>query len=107
MKRAHLGEFEELTLLAVRALGDAAHAVGVQSFLERRGGRTVSMGAVYAALIRLDTKGLLRSTWGDATPAPGGKRKRLYRLTPAGARAIRDARLVRERIWRLIEDGDA
>ena len=49
MERKRVGEFEELTLLAVRALGEPAYAVPVQRFIEKRAGRAVSMGAVYAA----------------------------------------------------------
>ena len=50
MKGERLGEFEELTLLAVRALGDSTYAVPVQQFVEDATGRSVSLGAVYAAL---------------------------------------------------------
>lgn len=105
MKGDRIGEFEELTLLAVRALGEPAYAVPVQRFLERRAERAVSMGAVYAALGRLEGKGLLQSSVGRATPQRGGKRKRLYELTPAGMKALRDMRRVRERIWQTIEEG--
>jgi len=75
VKGDRVGEFEELTVLAVRALGEPTYAVPVQRFIERKAGRAVSMGAVYAALGRLETKGLLRSTIGEATPRRGGKGK--------------------------------
>jgi DNA-binding PadR family transcriptional regulator len=105
MKGDRVGEFEELTLLAVCALDPPVYAVPVQRFLEDQAGRTVSMGAVYAALGRLEAKGLLRSTVGEATPQRGGKSKRLYAVTAAGMGAIEDIRRVRERIWRTIEEG--
>jgi DNA-binding PadR family transcriptional regulator len=104
MKGGQVGEFEELTLLTVRALGEPVYAVPVQRFLESQAGRVVSMGAVYAALGRLEAKGLLRSAMGDATPERGGKSKRLYEITPEGKRAIETLRSVRERIWRTIEE---
>ena len=107
MKGDRIGEFEELTLLAVRALEEPAYAVPVQRFIEQKARRAVSMGAVYAALGRLEGKRLLRSTVGEATPQRGGKRKRLYELTPLGMQTLRDLRQVRERIWRTIEEGDA
>jgi DNA-binding PadR family transcriptional regulator len=107
MKGDRVGEFEELTLLAVRALGEPAYAVPVQRFLEKKAGRAVSMGAVYAALGRLENKGLLDSTIGEVTPQRGGKRKRLYQVTPPGMKMLEDLRRVREQIWRAIEEGGA
>lgn len=104
MKGDSIGEFEELTLLSVRALGEPVYAVPVQQFLESQAGRVVSMGAVYAALGRLENKGLLRSAMGEATPQRGGKSKRLYEVTAEGKRAVEQLRRVRERIWRTIEE---
>jgi PadR family transcriptional regulator PadR len=103
MKGDRLGEFEELLLLAVRATGDESYGVPVQEYLERTTGRRISMGAVYAALDRLDQKGFVRSMIGEATAERGGKRKRLFSVTPAGMKILRDVRRVRERIWRAIE----
>jgi DNA-binding PadR family transcriptional regulator len=104
VKGDRLGEFEELTLLAIRALEPPVYAVPVQRFIARTTGRDVVMGAIYASLDRLEQKGLVRSTLGDATPEPGGKRKRLFAVTPDGMRLLKDQRRVRERIWRAIEE---
>lgn len=105
MKGDRLGEFEELTLLAVRAIGDRAYAVPVQQFVEDATGRNVSLGAVYAALGRLELKGFVRSTLGAATPQRGGKPKRLYDVTAAGLRTARELHQVRQRIWQAIAEG--
>ena len=43
MKGDRLGEFEELTLLAVRAIKGEAYGVPVQRFVEKAAGRTVTM----------------------------------------------------------------
>ena len=104
MKGDRLGEFEELTLLAIRAIEPPVYAVPVQRFIARTTGRDVVMGAIYAALDRLEQKGLLRSTFGESTPEPGGKRKRLFSVTPDGMRLLKEQRRVRERIWRAIEE---
>jgi DNA-binding PadR family transcriptional regulator len=104
MKGDRLGEFEELTLLAIRALEPPVYAVPVQRFIARTTGRDVVMGAIYASLDRLEQKGLLRSTLGASTPEPGGKRKRLFTVTPEGNRLLKDLRRARERIWRAIEE---
>jgi DNA-binding PadR family transcriptional regulator len=104
VKGDHLGEFEELTLLAIRALDPPIYAVPIQRFIAKTTGRDVVVGAVYAALERLEQKGLLRSTVGPPTPERGGRGKRLFAVTPEGVRLLADLRRVRARIWRAIEE---
>jgi len=104
MKGERLGEFEELLLLAAQALPDEdCSVVDIQHYLERVTGRRVSLGAVYAGLDRLELKGCLRSTLGEVTRQRGGKRKRIFSVTNEGRRVARDARRVRNAIWRTIE----
>jgi DNA-binding PadR family transcriptional regulator len=107
MKGAHLGEFEEFVLLAVHGLADEAYGSAVQRLLERETDRSVSLGAVYAALDRLEVKGLLRSEEVAGTPTRGGRRRRQFRLTSPGARAIDTVRAVRERLYRAAPTGPA
>jgi DNA-binding PadR family transcriptional regulator len=102
MKGERLGEFEEFTLLAVRALGDRTYAVPVQRYVEEATGRPTSMGAIYAALARLEDKGFVGSSMGEPTPQRGGKPKRLFRVTPLGLKTARDLHRVRVRIWNAI-----
>lgn len=98
MKGQHLGEFEELLMLAVHGLGDDAYGVGVQQLVSREG-RRVSLGPVYTALARLETKGLLRSQSVPGTLQRGGRRRRVFALTPAGVRALRHLQHLRERLY--------
>jgi len=105
MKGDKLGEFEEFTLLAVRALGDDTYAVPVQQYVEDATGRRVSMGAIYAALTRLEDKGFVRSSMGEATAQRGGKSKRHYEVTPLGLKTARELHRIRERIWSHIAEG--
>lgn len=105
MKGDRLGEFEELLLLAIYALGDDTYGVPVQQHVERATRRNVSMGAVYAALDRLERKGFVRSLTGEATAVRGGKRKRHFSITTEGRQVLRDVRAVREQLWRTIEEG--
>jgi len=103
MRGDRLGEFEELTLLAIRAIHPPVYAVPIQRFIAEASGRDVVMGAVYASLDRLEQKGLVRSTFGEATPERGGKRKRLFVVTAEGVRQLNEVRRVRDRIWKTIE----
>jgi DNA-binding PadR family transcriptional regulator len=83
-----IGDFEQLILLAIVRLGADVSTVTIRQQIEARTGRAVSPGALYTALDRLETRGFLTSGLGDATPERGGKRKRLYTIEPAGARAL-------------------
>lgn len=56
-----LGDLEQLVLLAVLRLGPEAYAVPVRREIEARTARSISRGAVYVTLDRLQRKGLLRS----------------------------------------------
>ncbi len=103
VKGDRLGEFEEFTLLAVCALKDQVYGVPVQRFVEEATRRRVSMGAVYAALSRLEDKGFVRSAMGEAMAQRGGKPRRLFSVTPLGLRTARELRRVREKIWDAIE----
>lgn len=105
MKDQHLGELEELALLIVVGLGQDAYGVAVQRRLEREARRRLALGAVYAALDRLERKGYVTSAFGEATAARGGRRKRMFAATPAGLRELRSVRRTRERLWYIVEEG--
>ena len=83
-----LGDFEQLILMALVRLGPEAYGLTVRQEIEQRTGRTISAGALYTALDRMEKRGLVTSRLGDPTPQRGGKRKRLYSLEPAGERAL-------------------
>lgn len=85
------GEFELLTMLAIAQLADAAYGVTIREVLEARTSRTVTLGAIYKTLGRLETKGLLDVTVAPPTGERGGRRKKLYRLNAEGLAAVRGA----------------
>jgi DNA-binding PadR family transcriptional regulator len=104
VKGDHLGEFEELLILALQALRDEGHVVQIQQYLERITTRNVSLGAVYAGLDRLEVKGLVRSTFGEPTNERGGKRKRIFSVTTEGKRKVQAIRRVRDAMWDVIRE---
>lgn len=92
-----LGEFEQIILLALLRLEPDAYGASIQREIETRSGRDVLLGAVYTTLDRLERKGLVISWMGEPTAERGGRRKKLYRLQPAGAEALASAlRVVRQ-----------
>ena len=104
VKGERLGEFEEIVLLAAYGLGQQAYGVTIQQRLERSIGRGATIGAVYAALDRLERKGHLKSRVGGATHERGGRRKRFFALTRPGVRALETMRSDREHMRNLVED---
>jgi len=86
--RDYLGEFEHIVLLALLRLEDRAYGVTVRQEIELRTHREVSIGAVYATLDRLETKGYVKSYRGDPTPERGGRSKRFFRTTGKGVAAV-------------------
>lgn len=93
-----MGEVEELVLLAICGLPQEAYAVSVQQRIEDKAGRSVTMGAIYTALDRLEQKGYAASWLGEVTRARGGRRKRYYRVTGHGLDALQRAQKARERL---------
>ena len=102
--RSYLGEFELMLLLAVIHLGEDTYGVPISRELERHRGKGVSVGSVYAALERLEAKGLVSSALGDPTPERGGKAKRFFRITKEGLRQVHETRRVLTKLWQTIPD---
>lgn len=94
---AKIGEFEELLLLSIANLGEEAYGVPIRERLEEAG-RSVSVGALYVTLDRLQTKGLLTSREGEATPERGGRAKKFYKLSDEGRAALEEAEAVRSHV---------
>jgi DNA-binding PadR family transcriptional regulator len=84
-----LGEMEQVVLFALARLEGEAHGAAIAAELEDRLGRNVAPGALYTVLDRLEGKGFVESWIGESTPKRGGRRRKVYRLRPAGARALR------------------
>lgn len=100
-KGKHLGDLEELVLLCVRRLGTKADGAAVRAELAEVAGRKVSVSTAYVTLMRLEEKGYARSWMGEPSPERGGKARRLFDLTPAGAAALESRRAVRDRLWQV------
>jgi len=94
-QKPYIGEFEELVLLAILKLAENAYGVPVREALEEATGRTVSVGALYATLNRLEEKGLVSAKTGDATPERGGRAKRYFTVEGSGVLALREAEAAR------------
>ncbi len=105
MTRRALGEVEQLLLFALVTLREQAYGVEVRELIERQAGKSLSPGAIHTGYERLERRGYVESELGDPTPVRGGRRKRFYRITTAGAKALKESyqRLTRMAAGRLPE----
>ncbi len=103
-KRAFLGEFEHMVLLAILQQRDTAFGLEVRGEIEESTGKDVSRGAFYTTVDRLERKGLV--SWKEAPPGGrrGGAPQRLFRVTGAGVEALRASRQALETLSRNLDE---
>ena len=86
----YLGAFEQLILFSVLQLKDGAYGVSIRENIEERTGRTVSIGAIYTTLGRLEERGLVRSRT-ETPQRRTGRPRKYYTVSVAGARDLRES----------------
>ena len=83
-----LGRFSEPALLILISLAEGPkHGYAITADIEQLSGAKLGPGTLYGALSRLEARGLVE-------PLPAEERRRPYRISAGGARALR-ARLDR------------
>lgn len=103
-RNSTLGEFEHLVLLAALRLRDQAYAPQIAKVLEEHAHREMSRGTLYAALERLEKRGLVEWHAESSTAERAGHRRRRFSVTEAGTAALAEARQVLTGLWNGIED---
>ncbi len=98
--KTFLGEFEQMVLLAILQAGDSANAYEIRKELEQSAGRTVSKGAFYTTLDRLEKKNYLSWTLKRAEKGRNGLPQRHFDVSPAGMRELRRSRDALRNLWR-------
>jgi PadR family transcriptional regulator PadR len=101
-EHSYLSEFELILLLTILRLGDDAYGVPLSRELSQLRGKDVSAGSVYAALDRLELKGLITSRLGESSPERGGRAKRYFRVTEEGLLSLQETRRVLTRLWKAL-----
>lgn len=96
-----VGSFEEQVMLAVLRTAPEAYGMQVRRELEAVTHRDVSIGSVYITLDRLEAKGLVTS----ARARSESSSRRVFTVTPLGARALAETRSIRERLWDGVDLG--
>jgi DNA-binding PadR family transcriptional regulator len=99
------GQFEQIVLTAVVALGDNAYGITIhRKVQELSKPKPVTLGAVYVTLDRMEAKGFVASVLSDPTPQRGGRSKRCYRLEKKGEHALRESAVVARRLWDVLNE---
>ncbi len=102
-RNEYVGPFEQLVLGAILSLDDNAYGVTIHAKIERlTRPRTISLGAIYVTLDRLEDKGLVSSLLSAPTGERGGRAKRCYRLQASGERALHESACIAQRMWESI-----
>lgn len=86
-----LGEFEELVLLAILKIGTDAYGVPIAEAIEEASGRSVSTGALYTTLSRLEEKNFISSRMGEKTEERGGRAKKYFQIEIAGKQVLQNS----------------
>jgi PadR family transcriptional regulator PadR len=102
MRQHYLNTLELMIVFALIHLGENAYGVSIAHEIEQRTGRDVLLGSIYAALERLEKKGLVSSRLGEATPQRGGRAKMYFRVTAKGLREVRQTQRALQSLWKQI-----
>jgi PadR family transcriptional regulator, regulatory protein PadR len=97
--KTYLDDFEELVLLTIASLADAAYGVSIKEFIEKNLGRSISIGTLHSTIASLEERRLLTSYMGEPTQERGGRRKRFYELTKSGKVALLEMKSFRDQLW--------
>jgi PadR family transcriptional regulator, regulatory protein PadR len=80
------GTLDLMVLQTLQAMG-ALHGYGIARRIEQisRDAILLNQGTIYASLVRLQQRGLIRSEWGTSE---NNRRARFYKITPRGSQRL-------------------
>jgi DNA-binding PadR family transcriptional regulator len=102
-KAVFLGEFEQLVLLTLLRLGEEAYVLSALKEMSRVAGRSVSRGALYRTLDRLNEKGFVTWDVEEKVEGRGGHPRRRFQVTLSGIAALRASRSTLQKLWEGME----
>jgi len=99
----YLGEFEQMVLLAILQCRDHANAYEIRRELEASADRSVSKGAFYTTLDRMESKGYLTWVARPGASGPSSLPQRHFTVTPFGLEELRRSRSALMNLWRDLD----
>jgi len=103
MGRSALGELEHQVPLTILRLGKEAYSASIVTELQARTGREAATSAVYVALRRLESKGLLVSRLESPEESGEPYPRRYFALTDAALEPLKEARRSYLSLWEGLE----
>ena len=97
-----LSRNEEFILLSIWKLKDNAYGVTIRREFMEATNQTLHFGSLYNTLELLMRKGLVTCWESPPDSKRGGRRKKLYYLTPEGKKALKEAQVVYRSVWETI-----
>lgn len=90
----HLNETEILILSSIS--GGELYGLEIRDQVKEmtKGKREISLGGLYVTLKRMEDKKLVSARWGDTSEERQGARRRYYKVTGLGARALNDTAVI-------------
>lgn len=101
---AKLSKNEEFILLSIWKLKDNAYGVTIRRDFMEATNQTLHFGSLYNTLELLMRKGLVTCWESPPNSRRGGRRKKLYYLTPEGKKALKEAQVVYRSVWQKVTD---
>lgn len=95
-----IGQLDQQVMLAILRQQPLAYGVSIQQEIHKRTSRDYSIGAIYAALDRLEEKGYVASKAGEPTAERGGRAKLYFNLTAPGQAALSQSLRALDRLRR-------
>ena len=83
--------YETIFLLAILRLPENAYGVAIRGEVKKISGRDIPYGTLYSYLEQLFKKGLVLKAFGAPTSERGGRSKIMYRVSPDGTEALKEA----------------
>lgn len=99
-----LGEFEQMVLLAILQCREHANGYEIRKELEVSARRSVSKGAFYTTLDRMETKGYLTWEVRPAEESPSALPQRHFSVTPRGLEELHRSRTALLNLWRGLDE---
>ena len=90
--------YETIFLLAIAREAGNAYGVTIRAVVARISGRTIPYGTLYSYLDQLFRKGYVTKALGGSASERGGRSKILYRITPDGIAALREASRIQKAV---------
>jgi PadR family transcriptional regulator PadR len=94
-----LTKIEEILLVAIWHLDDKAYGVKIRQFVTKSLGKELTYGHLYSTLNQMVLKKYLTKSVGKASSQRMGRPRIYYSISREGQAALREAKLLSERIW--------